>query len=218
MMDIESAVKRLISINNYSIRNATPAVVVGVSELKDGFIDVMPLVNYTNPYSRETVEYGVLHHVRVIFPSTKTSTICFPLNQGDTVDLLFQSDDISQFVHGNREPHDPALLTFGNLLDCVAMVGFETSQDSCFNPNNYSVDFDLNDLNIVHNKNTANEAGIKIKRDGSIRIKSSSNVDINGVTITPDGDVLIKGVSLFNHISTHTHIDSKGGITSPPKV
>ena len=92
-------------------------------------------------------------------------------------------------------------------------------QLSCIvsNANNYSTDFDLNDLNIVHNKNTANEASIKIKQNGEINIISKSNVDINGVTITPDGDILIKGKSLFNHMTTHTHIDSKGGNTTPPQ-
>ena len=185
--------------------------------MKDGLIDVKPLVNYTNPYTRDTIEYGVLKSVRVVYPSTQSSTICFPVKQGDTVDLIFQSDDISKFTHGNKEQHNPTLLTFGNLLDCVAVVGFETMQDSCFNANNYSTDFDLNDLNIVHNKNTANEASIKIKQNGEINITSKSNVDINGVTLTPDGDILIKGKSLFNHMTTHTHIDSKGGNTTPPQ-
>lgn len=216
-MNVESVVKHMIKQNNYSIRTATPAIVIGVSELKDGFIDVIPLVNYTNPYTREAVEYSVLKGVRVIYPSTKSSTICFPVKQGDTVDLIFQSDDISKFVHGNKEQHNPALLTFGNLLDCVAVVGFETMQDSCFNANNYSTDFDLNDLNIVHNKNTPNEATIKIKQDGGIKITSKSNVDINGVTITPDGDVLIKGKSVFTHMTTHTHIGNNGYPTSPPQ-
>ena len=216
-MNVESVVKHMIKHNNYCIRTATPAIVVGVSELKDGLIDVIPLVNYTNPYTRDTIEYGVLKGVRVVYPSTQSSTICFPVKQGDTVDLIFQSDDISKFTHGNKEQHNPTLLTFGNLLDCVAVVGFETMQDSCFNANNYSTDFDLNDLNIVHNKNTANEASIKIKQNGEINITSKSNVNINGVTITPDGDIQIKGVSLFKHITTHTHIDSKGGTTTPPQ-
>ena len=216
-MNVESVVKHMIKHNNYSIRTAAPAIVVGVSELKDGLIDVKPLVNYTNPYTRDTIEYGVLKGVRVIYPSTQSSTICFPVKQGDTVDLIFQSDDISKFIHGNKEQHNPTLLTFGNLLDCVAVVGFETMQDSCFNANNYSTDFDLNDLNIVHNKNTAHEASIKIKQSGEINITSKSNVEINGVTLTPDGDILIKGKSLFNHMTTHTHIDSKGGNTTPPQ-
>ena len=216
-MNVESVVKHMIKHNNYGIRTATPAIVVGVSELKDGLIDVKPLVNYTNPYTRDTIEYGVLKGVRLVYPSTQSSTICFPVKQGDTVDLIFQSDDISKFIHGNKEQHNPTLLTFGNLLDCVAVVGFETMQDSCFNANNYSTDFDLNDLNIVHNKNTANEASVKIKQSGEINITSKSNVNINGVTITPDGDIKIKGVSLFEHITTHTHIDSKGGNTTPPQ-
>ena len=216
-MNVESVVKHMIKHNNYSIRTATPAIVDGVSELKDGLIDVKPLVNYTNPYTRDTIEYGVLKGVRVVYPSTQSSTICFPVKQGDTVDLIFQSDDISKFTHGNKEQHNPTLLTFGNLLDCVAVVGFETMQDSCFNANNYSTDFDLNDLNIVHNKNTANEASIKIKQSGEIKITSKSNVEINGVTITPDGDILIKGKSLFSHMTTHTHIGNLGAPTTPPQ-
>ena len=72
-------------------------------------------------------------------------------------------------------------------------------------------------INIVHNKNTANEASIKIKQGGEINITSKSNVEINGVTITPDGDILLKGKSLFNHMTTHTHIDSNGGTTTPPQ-
>ena len=90
-------------------------------------------------------------------------------------------------------------------------------QDSCFNANNYSTDFDLNDLNIVHNKNTANEASIKIRQNGEINITSKSNVEINGVTLTPDGDILIKGKSLFNHMTTHTHIGNLGAPTTPPQ-
>ena len=35
--------------------------------------------------------------------------------------------------------------------------------------------------------------------------------------VYPDGDILIKGKSLFNHMTTHTHIDSKGGNTTPPQ-
>ena len=70
---------------------------------------------------------------------------------------------------------------------------------------------------MFQNKNTANEASIKIKQNGEVSITSKSNVDINGVTITPDGDIKIKGVSLFEHITKHTHIDSKGGTPTPPQ-
>ena len=67
-MNIESAINNLISINNYSIKTATPAVVVNTDELKDGFIDVLPLVNYTNPYNGSHSSRSVLKHIRVVFP------------------------------------------------------------------------------------------------------------------------------------------------------
>ena len=69
-----------------------------------------------------------------------------------------------------------------------------------------STDFDLNDLNIVHNKNTANEASIKIKQSGEINITSKTNVNINGVTITPDGDIEIKGIEFVRaYYKTHAY-------------
>ena len=38
------------------------------------------------------------------------------------------------------------------MRDVSAYVGFEPYQQSCFNANNYSTEFDNQDLNIVHNK------------------------------------------------------------------
>jgi len=80
------------------------------------------------------------------------------VNQGDTVELILQSSDIIRFRDGNKEQHDPSQLGYNNLANCIALVGFVPFQESCFNPNNYKNDFDNQDLNIVHNKNSGNEA------------------------------------------------------------
>ena len=216
-MQIDSLIKHMISINNYNFKFAIPAIVVGVSNLKDGLIDVLPIVNSVNHLTWETTEHNTLYDIPVVFPSTLNSSICFPVNQGDTVELILQSSDIIRFRDGNKEQHDPSQLGYNNLANCIALVGFVPFQESCFNPNNYKNDFDNQDLNIVHNKNSANEANIVIKSDGSINILSNNKVDINGVTITADGDIQVDGKSLRQFMLSHTHIDSQGASTTPPQ-
>ena len=216
-MQIDSLIKHMISINNYNFKFAIPAIVVGVSNLKDGLIDVLPIVNSVNHLTWETTEHNTLYDIPVVFPSTLNSSICFPVNQGDTVELILQSSDIIRFRDGNKEQHDPSQLGYNNLANCIAIVGFVPFQESCFNPNNYKNDFDNQDLNIVHNKNSGNEANIVIKSDGSINILSNNKVDINGVTITADGDIQVDGKSLRQFMLSHTHIDSQGASTTPPQ-
>ena len=216
-MQIDSLMKHMISINNYNFKFAIPAIVVGVSNLKDGLIDVLPIVNSVNHLTWETTEHNTLYDIPVVFPSTSNSSICFPVNQGDTVELILQSSDIIRFRDGNKEQHDPSQLGYNNLANCIALVGFVPFQESCFNPNNYKNDFDNQDLNIVHNKNSGNEANIVIKSDGSINILSNNNVDINGVIITADGDIQVNGKSLRQFMLSHTHIDSQGASTTPPQ-
>ena len=216
-MQIDSLIKHMISINNYNFKFAIPATVVGVSNLKDGLIDVLPIVNSVNHLTWETTEHNTLYNIPVVFPSTSNSSICFPVNQGDTVELILQSSDIIRFRDGNKEQHDPSQLGYNNLANCIALVGFVPFQESCFNPNNYKNDFDNQDLNIVHNKNSANEANIVIKSDGSINILSNNKVNINGVTITADGDIQVDGKSLRQFMLSHTHIDSQGASTTPPQ-
>ncbi len=216
-MQIDSLIKHMISINNYNFKFAIPAIVVGVSNLKDGLIDVLPIVNSVNHLTWETTEHNTLYDIPVVFPSTLNSSICFPVNQGDTVELILQSSDIIRFRDGNKEQHDPSQLGYNNLANCIALVGFVPFQESCFNPNNYKNDFDNQDLNIVHNKNSGNEANIVIKSDGSINIISNNKVDINGVKITADGDIQVDGKSLRQFMFSHTHIDSQGASTTPPQ-
>lgn len=227
---IEAGIRHLISQNNHNIKIAFPAIVVGVEKLSDGFIDVKPIVNHINNLTGDSESYPTIFNVRVIFPSSNKSTICFPINQGDFVDLIVQSVDTHKFVNGLKEQHDPYMLAFGNLSNIVAFVGFSPYQDSCFNPNNYSTEFNNQDLNIVHNKNTDNESSISINTDGVITLRSptvvkveakevdvmADTINANNATISTNGDVLVQGQSVNRFMKSHTHIDSQGNPTLPP--
>ena len=226
---INFLVKNQIRDLNFSI----PAVVVGVQRLKEGYVDVKPIVNRINPQTGDTFERTTIKNVRLIFPSNKSSTICFPVKQGDQVRLVFQNCSIQSFLDGNTQPHDPITNAFLNLNDVTAEVGFQTTQESCFDANNYTNEFDNTSLNIVHNKNTPQESKIEIKESGDVVVSSNSNikmkssvvdiesetVNTNNAVINVDNDIVIQGVSLIQFIRSHTHNytdDSNHMVTAPP--
>ena len=229
---LEAVIKHMIKLNNHKSNISFPAIVVNTDNLVDGFIDVKPLVNNMNPLTGNTIEYPPIRNVQVIMPSTKNSSITMPVTQGDTVELLFQSVDIVDFVNGNTEAHDPFGNGWGNLANVVAIVGFTPYQQSAFNPNNYKNDFNNQNLNIVHNKNTDNEAIISINTEGDISLKSptkvvveskvvevvADNVNANSATISTQGDVEIQGKSVNEFMLKHTHIGNQGSPTSPPNI
>ena len=228
---IDGVIKHMIQQNNYGMKIAFPAVVVNADNLKDGLIDVQPIVNYLHPLTSETMQYPTLFNIPVIFPSTKNSTICFPIEQGDFVEIFIQSVDIQKFKNGLTETHDPATLNYNNLANAVAIVGFNPYQNSCFNPSNYIEDFDNKNLNIVHNKNTENESSITIDTEGVITLKAPTRVvveskevqvladkiDAGKAVISTLGDVNIKGASVERFMKLHTHLDSTGSTTTPPQ-
>lgn len=174
--NIESLVRLMITHNNNNINISFPAVIVNVDKLKDNLVDVKPLVNYQNTTSGGYIEYPTITDVSLVFPSSQTSTICFPVNQGDFVDLVFQSSDIQRFISGNTSIHNPKVNSFGNLTNVVAFIGFTPFQQSCFNPINYTNDFDNQDLNIVHNKGSENEITFKLTSEGDLKVLNAKKV------------------------------------------
>lgn len=231
MSNLESIVNHMIKLNNYKTNISFPAKIVGVERLVDGFVDVKPIVNYVNPLTGDSIGFPPMKGVRLLYPSTKQTTISFPVSQGDTVLLIFQTVDTSSFINGNTSPHDPDFNSFGNLANVVAMVGFTPYQESCFNPNNYKNEFSNQDLNIVHNKNTDQEAIVSINTNGDITLKSPTKViveskeveviadkiEANNAVISTQGDVEVQGRSIKQFMDNHTHIDGEGKTTSTPQ-
>lgn len=168
--EIEFLINKLTTTSSKSVKVSIPALVVSVQNLKKGLISVLPIVNFRDNHTHEYYEYGALEDIRVVFPSNTTSTICFPVKVGDTVDVVFKSCSISSFLNGNKNPHNPSQTFVQNMLDCCAYVGFQTVQESCFDANNYTNEFNLNDLNIIHNKNTGSEVVFKLTDEGDVKV------------------------------------------------
>ena len=173
---LELVMKYLINQNNHNINISFPAVVVGVEKLVDGLVDVQPVVSHLDPLTRKATTLPVLYDISLLFPNTSKTTISFPVNQGDYVDLIVQSVDIQRFVEGDEGVHDPDFLSHGNLSNVVALVGFTPFQKSPFNPNNYRNEFNDQDLNIVHNKNTDSEVVFKLTSEGDLKVINAKKV------------------------------------------
>lgn len=226
-MEIEAVINKMMKSKVSQVRVAFPAIIMNIDNLKDGLVDVKPIVNQHNPYNDEWTELPTIRDVRVIFPSTKNSTICFPLELGDTVELIFQSASTQKFVDGNTDVHNPLMKNSANLRDVVALAGYQTFQESCFNANNYSNEFSMDDLNIVHNKGQDSEVNISLTRDGNIKVNSqdinieAENINTNDALITVDNDIVIQGISLIEFIKTHTHNYTDDGspmVTAKPNI
>lgn len=192
--------------------------VVNSDNLKDGFIDVQPLTNFLD-YSMNEIELPVIYNIPVIFPNTATTSITYPVNQGDGVLLVFTQQDSNAYLNGVKEPHLPLSQSWLSLNHAVAFIGFSTVDDSCFNKNNYSNQLDMTDLNIVHNKKTENEIVLSLKSDGNVKLKTNKTifteskevnvkadvVNANSALIKTDNDIEIKGLSVYKNITEHKH-------------
>ena len=222
----ESIIKKIVSMEVRGLERSCPARVTNVERLKEGFINVQPYVNKVNSFDGNNYPYPEIRNVRIIFPSTRRSTFCFPIEKDDEVLLIFQSCNLQKYVSGNKLQHSPIADTYNNLTDVVAYVGFQNSQDNCFNPLNYSNDFSGDDLNIVHNKNTDREVTLKLTEDGDFKIITTGKVilekvtelDVGNALIKTENDILIKGKSVeqFQKLHNHGGVQSGSSSTLPP--
>lgn len=199
--------------------------VVGTDNLKDGFIDVLPVTRYLD-YSLNEVEYPTLYNVPIIYPNTSKSSITMPINQGDGVLLVFTQQSNEEYMDSDKEIYTPTSDAWLSLNHAVAFVGFNTRTESKYNPTQFRNRIDTRSVNIVHNINTDKEAIISIAEDGTISLKTDQvikaesksvevvcenikadcqTIDATSATIKTDGDVVIKGVSVDSYMKSHRH-------------
>ena len=176
MSSLYSTINKGFKYNIRSLNFCCPAIVVGVDDISDGFIDVQPVLNkFYNDGTFE--ERAVLFQVPIMFASTQTTSITTPVNLGDGVLLIFTEDDPSDYILGVKEPHDPPTTSYLEPSHAVALIGYNPFQESPCNTRNYKNPIDNTSVNIVHNKNTDNEVKFSINQDGSLSVIAPKGVD-----------------------------------------
>lgn len=188
---LESVISNNIRFYLKEINTCAVAIVVGTERLKDGFVTVKPLVNKIHN-DLTSVEQPNIAYVPVLMPRTSTSGIVMPINQGDTVLLLFCKDDVDEVKFGSKEPSEPRTLRQFDYSDAVALVGFNIAQESIWNSSNHYNGYDNKSLKVVHNLGKDTESFLELNDKGGLNVKVTEyNVECNNFNVTATEKVSI---------------------------
>lgn len=154
-----------------------PAIVVGVQHLDQQRIDVQPCINRLDA-DGYSVEYPAILSVPLQFPSSSTSAVTFPVNQGDTVLLVFSQRGMDVFKGGDGTASDPTDYRVFDKRDAIAIPSIFPFQKSINKQTNRTLPHDVNDMVVSHNIGTESECEVRMKPDGSIGITSPTIVNV----------------------------------------
>lgn len=217
-----------------TLYTSLPCVIIKVHDnLSQQRVDVKPL---TNRLFRDfTVEeHPVILSVPVMFPASETSAFTFPINVGDTVLCSFSQRSLDGFKSGQGNLYTPLDFRRFSIRDAIAVPGLFPFSEAVNNPTKRTLPHSTEDTVIVHNIGTDNEAEVRIKPTGEIKVTSpirvvvdaptarfTGDLDVDGSvtvgdTLTAATDVIGGDVSLVEHV--HGGVTSGGSNTSPPVV
>ncbi|WOZ57491.1 baseplate spike protein [Pseudomonas phage vB_PseuGesM_254] len=229
--DLEEAVTSLFLNKQAKQLTALPCMITAVyDDLKSCRVDVQPVINvyYKDGTSQEREQ---IFGVPVVFPSSRTSMVSFPLFVGDTVLCVFASRNIDSFKSSNGQPTTPDDYRKMDAKDAIAIPGLTPFGRSLNNPGVRKWPHITQDLVVAHNIGTASEVELRLTQDGKLVINTELDVVINATTaeinvtdfkvnasntvwtgnITHVGNYTQTGTSTFNGIPFGTH--KHGGVT-----
>lgn len=156
-----------------------PATVISVvDDFKEQRINVQPSLNKLFS-SGESAPRASIINVPVIMPATSTSAITMPINEGDTVWLMFSMRAMEIFMESDGKPSTPNNYSKFDQKDAVAIIGLFPRKKAINNPNKRTYEHSTKDLVIAHNIGKSSEVEIRLKPDGSLIINSPTSVIVN---------------------------------------
>lgn len=156
-----------------SINTCMVAKVVGINKIKDGFVDVQPLVNKLD-IDYIGLEYPVISYVPIVMPCTSNSAVVLPVKQGDLVLLVFSQNPIDSFKLGSSVEHDPTDLRVFDINDAIAIAGINTTQNNLWKSEKYLSGYNNDSVKVVHNIGKQEENYIELHNDGNISLKATT--------------------------------------------
>ena len=199
------------------------AEVLNTSKLEQCRIDVKPIVNHE--YKDSTVvEYPIILSVPVQFPSSSTSALTFPINQGDNVLLVFSQKGLDVFKSGATSAHDPIDMRSFDKRDAIAIPCVNPFSKSINDPVKRTLLHSVDDMVLTHNIGLPTECEVRLKPSGKIELTSALQVEVKSplltltcpsVAITGNlsvaGTFGVVGVSTFTGASVFTGISTFNG-------
>ena len=170
---LEPILRNFFSDKMSEMNFCLPARIDNVQNLKQGRVDVKPL--YIPRYLDNTYsELPAIKNVPIVLPSCNESGMVFSPKQGDTVLLVFSQCNIDNFKAGSVEPYSTVFDRSFDINDAIALVGFSPFNINPINTEKHKKDYELGDVSTFNNLGKENENKINVKKDGTIKIISSS--------------------------------------------
>jgi len=145
------------------------AEVLNTSKLEQCRIDVKPIVNHE--YKDSTVvEYPTILSVPVQFPSSSTSALTFPINQGDNVLLVFSQKGLDVFKSGATSAHDPIDMRSFDKRDAIAIPCVNPFSKSINDPVKRTLTHNVDDMVMTHNIGKDNECEVRLTSGGEVKV------------------------------------------------
>ena len=170
---LEPILRNFFSDKMSEMNFCLPARIDNVQNLKQGRVDVKPL--YIPRYLDNTYsELPAIKNVPIVFACANESGQVFAPKQDDTVLLIFSQCNIDNFKAGSVEPYSTVFDRSFDINDAIALVGFSPFNINPINTEKHKKDYELGDVSVFNNLGKENENKINVKKDGTIKIISSS--------------------------------------------
>lgn len=205
-MTFESAVKALFDYQMRNVFTAIPAKVMQVEDAGEQRVAVKPLINNVFPDWEDSIEFPTILSVQLMFPSSSTSAITFPINAGDTVLLVFAQSCIDVFKSGDGTTQPPSDYRRFDKRDAIAIPGLFPFGMAVNQQSKRTLTHSTDDVVVAHNLGTEAECEIRLKPTGKIEV-NGNQIDISSSTKI--------GGNLINTGSVTVGVGATGSFTTP---
>lgn len=170
------------------------AEVTNVAKLNECRIDVQPVVN-KKYIDGEIMAYPEILSVPVQFPSSSTSALTFPINQGDNVLLVFSQKGLDVFKSGATSAHDPIDMRSFDKRDAIAIPCVSPFSKSINDPVKRTLTHSVDDMVMTHNIGLPTECEVRMKPTGKVQITSPLQVEIVSPIVNVVGSFNVVGAT-----------------------
>lgn len=203
-MTMESAMIAFFEHQMRKVYTAIPAVIIAVRSDEKQSVDVKPLINQVFADLEDDTEHPIILHVPLIYPSSSTSAVTFPVHPGDTVMLVFSQVSTDVFKSGDGTIQPPSDYRRFNIRDAVAIPGLFPFGSAINQMSKHTLPHSTDDLAVFHNLGTSAECELRMKQTGKVEITSPLQVEVNApvVNVTATTSATITAPAIYATAST----------------
>jgi len=205
-MTFESATKALFEYQMRNIFTAIPAKVMMVENAGEQRVSVKPLVNAVFPDWDDSEEFPTILSVPLMYPSSSSSAVVFPVHAGDTVLLVFAQSCMDVFKGGDGSAQPPSDYRRFDKRDAIAIPGLFPFSSAINQASKHTLPHSTDDLVVFHNLGTSAECELRMKQSGKIEVNGSA-IDISSTT-SVNGNFINTG-------SVTVGVGATGSFTTP---